>query len=92
MTVRATVPQLIRYTCGPGRLLDYCTSQRYRDLRGHELELTAGRYAPKGGSPMESPHNQHLRLKGKGRYIDKRRDIWPLVCLATEDKERGRIS
>ena len=75
VTVRATVPQLIRYTREPGRSLDYCMSQWFRDHRGHELELTAGRYAPKGGSPMESPHNQHLRLKGKGRYIDKRRDI-----------------
>ena len=92
LVVRATAPQLIRYTHGPGRSLNYCMSQRYRDLRGHEPELTAGRYAPKGGSPMESPHNQHLRLKGKARYIDKRRDIWPLVRLATEDKERGRIS
>ena len=64
--VRATVPQLIRYTRGPGRSLDYCTSQWYRDQRGHEPELTAGRYAPKGGSPMELPHNQHLRLKEKG--------------------------
>ena len=64
--VRATAPQLIRYTHGPGRSLNYCTSQWYRDQRGHEPELTAGRYAPKGGSPVESPHNQHLRLKGKG--------------------------
>ena len=66
LLVRATAPQLIRYACGPGRSLDYCTSQRYRDQRGHKPELTAGRYAPKEGSPMESPHNQHLRLKKKG--------------------------
>ena len=73
--VRATVPQLIRYTCGPGRSLDYCMSQRHRDQREHEPKPTAGKFAPKGGSPKESPHNQHLRLKRKGRYIDKRRDI-----------------
>ena len=64
-SVRATAPQLIRYTHGPGRSLDYCTSQRYKDQRGHEPELTVGKFAPKGGSPKESPHNQHLRLKGK---------------------------
>ena len=64
--VRATAPQLIRYTRGPGRSLDYCMSQWYSNQRGHKPELTAGRYAPKGGSPMESPHNQHLRLKEKG--------------------------
>ena len=68
-SVRATAPQLIKYTRGPGRSLNYCMSQRYRDQRGHEPELTAGRYTPRGGSPMESPHNQHLRLKRK-------EDIW----------------
>ena len=66
LIVRATGPQLIRYTCGPGRSLNCCMSQRYRDQRGHKPELTVGKYAPKAGSPMESPHNQHLRLKGKG--------------------------
>ena len=75
VTVRATVPQLIRYTRGPGRSLDYCMSQWYGDQRGHKPELTVGKYAPKGGSLIESPHNQHLRLKGKRRYIERRRDI-----------------
>ena len=64
--VRATAPQLIRYTCGPGRSLYCCTSLGYWDQRGHKPELTAGKYASKGGSPEESSHNQHLRLKGEG--------------------------
>ena len=44
----------------------------YRDKRGHKLEPTVGRYAPKGGPPKESPHNQHLRLEKKERYMDRR--------------------
>ena len=74
-SVRATAPQLIRYIRGPGRSLNCCTSQRLRGQGGHKPELTVGKCAPKGGSPMESPHNQHLRLKGKRRYIEERRDI-----------------
>ena len=42
-SVRATAPQLIRYTHGPGRSLNCCTCQRYRDQRGHKPELTVGR-------------------------------------------------
>ena len=36
--VRATAPQLIRYTHGPGRSLDCCTSQRHDNQRGHKLD------------------------------------------------------
>ena len=50
LSVRATVPELIRYTCGPGRSLYCCTSLGYWDQRGHEPGLTAGRCAPKGVS------------------------------------------
>ena len=64
VSIRTTAPQLIRYTQEPGRSLYYCMSLRHWDQRGHEPEPTAGRYAPKGESPKESPHNHHLRLKG----------------------------
>lgn len=36
--VRATVPQLNRYTCRPGRSLHYHTSLRYRDQRGYKAD------------------------------------------------------